>query len=158
MSMKPGARTRPLASIIWSSFDGLKFPMVRMRSPEMRTLTRCRGAPVPSATWALRMTVEDDLSCECAKTQANAKAKSTGIPRCRARRNVGFLRSKIGAERSMHHLYNNKEGAGKGHARETANLRLRRELSRQALLRRACRPKSDSPIRRRLATGARPRW
>src|ERR1700730_15196188 len=57
MSMKPGARTRPFASITRSCFSGLKFPIRTMWSPTMRTLALRRGFPVPSATCALTITV-----------------------------------------------------------------------------------------------------
>src|SRR5882672_9334872 len=56
MSMNPGARTRPLASRTFSNLEGLKFPIFVMREPVMRRLALRRGAPVPSASWALRMT------------------------------------------------------------------------------------------------------
>src|SRR5580700_11455534 len=111
MSMKPGARTRPFASMICSSLVGLKFPTVTMRSPEMRTLRSRRGEPVPSATWALMITVEGDLSCELAKTHANAIAKNKSIAKCRATRDVDVLRRKTISELFMHHVYNNEKGA-----------------------------------------------
>src|SRR5271155_2191082 len=114
MSMKPGARTRPFASMICSSLFGLKFPTVTMRSPEMRTLRSRRGAPVPSATWALMITVEGDLSCELAKTEANAIAKNKRTAKCRATRDIGVRRRKTISELFMPHLYNNEERAGKG--------------------------------------------
>ena len=60
MSMKPGARTRPLPSMTFSSGRGLRLEaMAVMRSPEMRTLSLRSGAPVPSAIFAWMMRMED---------------------------------------------------------------------------------------------------
>src|ERR1700721_1628288 len=134
MSMKPGARARPFASMICSSLFGLKFPTVAMRAPEMRTLISRRGAPVPSATWALMMTVEGDLSCELAKAQANASAKNKRVGKCRVTRDVGVRRRKTISELFMPHVYNNEEGAGKGKAAEEFIRWWQRELSPLILL------------------------
>src|SRR5271154_6478263 len=141
MSMKPGERTRPLASMICSSLSGLKFPTVTMRSPAMRTLRMRRGAPVPSATWALMMTVEGDLSCEVAKTQANASTKNKRIAKCQVTRDAGVRRRKTISELFMPHVYNKEEGAGKGKTVEEFIRWSQRELSPRVLLRRVCLPK-----------------
>jgi hypothetical protein len=60
------------------------------------------------------ITVEGDLSCELAKTQANAIAKNKRIAECRAKRDAGVRRRKTISELFMPHVYNNEEGAGKG--------------------------------------------
>src|ERR1700739_985922 len=53
MSMKPGARTRPWASRTRSPGVGEMFPTLAMRLLRMRSEPSRRGAPVPSASWAL---------------------------------------------------------------------------------------------------------
>src|SRR5215468_4935671 len=64
MSMKPGARTRPLASRICSDLEGLKLPILVMCEPVMRRFALRSGAPVPSAIWALMMTRDWSFCCE----------------------------------------------------------------------------------------------
>src|SRR6476646_12301948 len=120
MSMKPGARTRPFASMTGSSFLGLKSPTLTMRSPEMRTLTLRKGAPVPSATSPLMMTVEDVFSCELAKiqTQAKATAKNKRINLSREMQNIDGPQTKSNVPRFAPHLYTNKERIGKRKACE----------------------------------------
>src|SRR6476646_10973274 len=113
MSMKPGARTRPLASMTGSSFFGLKSPTLTMRSPEMRTLTLRKGAPVPSATWPLMMTVEADFSCELAKTHAKARAKNRRINLSWEMQNIDVPRKEFNVPRFAPHLYTNEERIGK---------------------------------------------
>src|SRR6267143_1279704 len=87
MSMKPGARTRPFASMTRSLCSGLKFPICAMRSPTMRTFVLRRDLPVPSATRALRMTVESAFGGEaggvcaqrvCGRRQITNIALETG--------------------------------------------------------------------------------
>src|SRR5712691_5066383 len=82
MSMKPGARTRPFASMTRSLCSGLKFPICAMRSPTMRTLALRRAFPVPSATRALRMTIGppfgEDSGGACAK-RGRERRKNTSI-------------------------------------------------------------------------------
>src|SRR2546422_5223194 len=53
--MKPGASTRPCASITRSPGAGESFPTDMMRFPRMRSAPLIRGAPVPSASCALMM-------------------------------------------------------------------------------------------------------
>src|SRR3984885_15550799 len=84
MSMKPGARTRPLASMTWSPGWGLRLAaMATMRSPEMRTLRLRSGAPVPSAIWAwrMRMAFVGGGVCEldCVVKIRKAKSARNGI-------------------------------------------------------------------------------
>src|ERR1700722_2655915 len=84
MSMKPGARTRPLASMIWSPGWGLRFgAMAMMWSPEMRTMSLRTGAPVPSASWAwmMRMLFVGGGVCalECVEKIRKAKNARNGV-------------------------------------------------------------------------------
>src|SRR4029077_5605180 len=74
--MKPGARTRPFASRTWSDLAGLKSPILVMREPVIRRFALRRTAPVPSASWALMMTMEDCCANEgSAKQNVNSMAK-----------------------------------------------------------------------------------
>src|SRR5690349_19911624 len=50
--MKPGARTRPAASTVFSPVRGARSPIAAMCVPSMRTLARRDGEPVPSMTVA----------------------------------------------------------------------------------------------------------
>ena len=52
MSIKPGARTKFVASITVSASVGVKLPTSRMRSPRTRTSAIRPGSPVPSTTYA----------------------------------------------------------------------------------------------------------
>src|SRR5215475_13904039 len=81
--MKPGARTRPLASRICSDLEGLNLPILVMREPVMRRLALQRGAPVPSASWALMMT--RDGGC-CWEKAGSAQQPSKRIEKTNGRR------------------------------------------------------------------------
>src|SRR6266403_2953431 len=82
MSMKPGARTSPFASMTRSFFPGLKFPIRTIWSPTMRTLALRRGFPVPSAIRALTITVGspfgEDAGGVCAQSGIE-KRQNTSI-------------------------------------------------------------------------------
>src|SRR5688572_15687938 len=56
--MSPGASIRPRASMTRSPADGVSSPTAAIRSPLIRTLARRAGAPDPSRTFTLVMTVE----------------------------------------------------------------------------------------------------
>src|SRR5580704_3893476 len=59
--MKPGARTRPVASITDSPFPGVTSPISVTWLKSIRTFALCSGPPVPSANWALTIRKEDDF-------------------------------------------------------------------------------------------------
>src|SRR5687768_1088396 len=89
MSMKPGARTRPRASMAVSFDCGSNPPIRSMRSPTMRTFAARSAAPVPSATCALTMTVLRVDGCSSGTAQAAiVRHDATSAPQVRARLKV----------------------------------------------------------------------
>ncbi len=68
---------------------------------------------MPSATWPLMMTVETDFSCELAKPQAKAIAKSKRIDLSWEMQNIDVPRKKSKGLRFTPHLYTNEEQRGK---------------------------------------------
>ena len=70
MSIKPGANTKPPASIISSVSFGVSSPTAVIRSPARRTLPTTGAEPVPSIMWALVISVSATKAGEAPQHRA----------------------------------------------------------------------------------------
>ena len=74
MSMKPGATTSPLASIMRFRGAWLRLPMAAIRPPRIPMSPEYQGDPVPSTMCPLIMTMSNDCA-ESASTEASVNRR-----------------------------------------------------------------------------------